>query len=124
MHSNPAFTQVIAVEGRHRTIYVGGQNAVDASGQIVGKGDLAAQARQVCHNLETALAAADARVADVVKWTIYVVQGHSPMPAFGVFQEAWAGRGKPPTISVVTVAGLAHPDFLLEIDGIAVVRDE
>jgi len=42
MHSNPAFSQAVVVEGAARTIYVGGQNAVDADGRVVGAGDLAA----------------------------------------------------------------------------------
>ncbi len=47
LHKNPAFTQVITVTGPARTIYIGGQDAVDAQGHIVGKGDLAAQTHQV-----------------------------------------------------------------------------
>ena len=39
LHRNPAYSQAVAVSGGARTIYVGGQNAVDASGAIVGKGD-------------------------------------------------------------------------------------
>src|SRR5262249_59604194 len=55
--TNPAFTQVVAVSGPVRTVYVGMQNAVDASRTIVGRGDIAAQAEQVLKNVETCLAA-------------------------------------------------------------------
>ncbi len=72
---NPAFTQVVSVSGAVKTIYVGGQNALDANGEVVGKGDLAAQTEQIFHNLEHALRGASARLEHVVKWTIYVVQG-------------------------------------------------
>ena len=51
LHKNPAFTNVVVVEGPVRTVYVGGQNAVDSSGNIVGKGDIAAQTEQVLANL-------------------------------------------------------------------------
>jgi enamine deaminase RidA (YjgF/YER057c/UK114 family) len=56
----PAFTNVVVASGRVKTIYVGGQNAVDPSGEIVGKGDIAAQTDQIFRNLETALAVAGA----------------------------------------------------------------
>jgi len=123
MHRNPAFTQAITVDGPHRVVYIGGQNAVDASGNIVGKGDIAAQCEQVARNLETVLSAAGATIEDVVKWNIYVLHGQSAGPAFGVFQRRW-GKLPPPTISVIYVPGLAHPDFLIEIDGIAVVAQD
>lgn len=121
MLKNPAFSQVITVTGAVKTVYVGGQDAVDGSGAIVGKGDIRAQAEQVFRNLETALAAAGAKLEHVVKWNVYVVSGQPPQPAFEVFQRVWGNRPNPPTITVVYVAGLAHPDFLLEVDAIAAV---
>ena len=121
LHRNPAFSQVVTVDGPHRVVYVGGQNAVDANGGLVGAGDIAAQAVQVAHNIEVALEAAGARLEHVVEWTIYVVQGQNLGGAFGVFQQAWGQSPNPPTICVVQVAGLAHPHFLLEIRGMAVV---
>lgn len=122
MHTNPAFTQAVVVEGAARTIYVGGQNAVDADGQIVGD-DLATQTEQVFANLETVLAAAGATLHDVVKWTIYVVQGHDIRPGFGVFQRVWGTKPNPPAISAAIVAALANPAFLVEIEAIAVTGD-
>jgi enamine deaminase RidA (YjgF/YER057c/UK114 family) len=55
LHKNPAFTQVVAVTQPARTIYIGGQDAVDAAGNILGKGDIAGQAEQVLGNLRLAL---------------------------------------------------------------------
>jgi enamine deaminase RidA (YjgF/YER057c/UK114 family) len=121
LHANPAFTQAIAITGPAKTIYVGGQNAVDPSGQIVGAGDIAAQTRQIFANLEAALGAAGAGLEHVVQWTIYVVQGQPIEAGFAVFQEVWGRRPNPPTISVLVVAGLANPAFLAEISAIAVV---
>jgi len=60
LHTNPAFTQVVVVTGAVKTIYIGGQNGVDAAGAVVGKGDIAVQAEQMFKNLEAALAAAGA----------------------------------------------------------------
>ena len=120
---NPAFTHVVAVSGSTTTVYVGGQNAVTPSGEIVGKGDVAAQTAQVFRNLEAALAAAGARLEDVIKWSVYVVEGQPLQPAFEVFQRVWAERPNAPLITLAFVSGLAQPDFLVELDAVAVVPD-
>lgn len=121
LNQNPAFTNVVVVTGPAKTVYVGGQDAVDGSGSIVGKGDLAAQATQVLKNIEIALAAAGARLEHIVRWNLYVVQGQSLRAGFEAFQRFWGDRPNPPAISFFFVAGLAHPDFLMEMDAIAVV---
>jgi enamine deaminase RidA (YjgF/YER057c/UK114 family) len=120
MHQNPAFSQAVVVEGAARTIYVGGQNAVDAEGKIVGAGDLAAQTEQVLKNIETVLAASGAGRDDVVKWTILVVQGQDINAGFGAFQRVWGTSPRPPVITFAFVAGLANPEFLVEIEVMAV----
>jgi enamine deaminase RidA (YjgF/YER057c/UK114 family) len=121
LNKNPAFSNVIVVTGAAKTIYIGGQDAVDENGNIVGKGDIKAQSEQIYHNLQVALAAAGASLEHIIKWNIYVVQGQDIRPAFEVFQAVWGNRPNPPAITVAFVAGLAHPDFLAEIDAIAVV---
>jgi len=121
LHKNPAFSHVVTIESPHRTIYVGGQNAVDDAGAIIGNGDVAAQTKQVCRNLQVALAAAGAGAEHVVKWTVCLVQGQPIHAAFAAAQEALGTLPNPPTLSVLQVAGLAHPDFLVEIDAIAVL---
>jgi enamine deaminase RidA (YjgF/YER057c/UK114 family) len=119
--SNPAFTNVVAVTGPATTVYVGGQNAVTATGEVVGKGDIGAQTDQIFHNLQTALAAAGAELEHVIKWNIYVVDGQPLEPAFEVFRRVWGRRPNPPLITLVRVAGLAQPDFLAELEAVAVV---
>ena len=89
--------------------------------KIVGKGDIAAQTEQVLRNVSAALAAAGAGLEHVIKWDIHVVDGQPLEPGFEVFQRVWGDRGEPPVITGVFVAGLAHPDFLVEIDAVAVV---
>jgi enamine deaminase RidA (YjgF/YER057c/UK114 family) len=121
MICNPAFTQVIVVDGPHRTVYVGGQNAVDGDRNIVGVGDIGKQAEQVAWNLKTALASGGAGIDDVVKWTVYLVEGQQAGPAMAVFGQVFGVLEKPPTISVLTVRSLSHQDFLLEVDAVAVV---
>lgn len=120
---SPAFTNVVAVTGAVKTVYVGGQDAVDASGTVLGRGDIRAQAEQVLKNLQTALAAAGAGLEHVIKWNVLVVHGQSPQPAFEVFRRFWGGRPNPPAITLAFVSGLAHPDFLMEIDAVAVVPE-
>jgi enamine deaminase RidA (YjgF/YER057c/UK114 family) len=118
---NPAFTQAVVVTGSVKTIYIGGQDAVDAAGTIIGKGDIGAQTEQVMHNLQAALAAAGAGIEHVVKWNIYVVQGQPLQPGFEAFQRVWGRRPNPPAITMMFVAELANPDFLVELDAVAVV---
>ena len=124
LHNNPAYSQAVVTSGSVKTVYVGGQNAVDASGEVVGAGDIKLQVEQIFENLQTALAAGGARLDDVIKWNIYVVQGQPPQPAFEVFQRVWGERPNPPLITLLFVAGLAHPDYLMEIDAVAVVAEQ
>lgn len=121
---HPAFTQVVTVRGPVTTVYVGGQNAVDTTGSIIGKNDLAVQAEHVLHNLQAALAAGGARLDDVIKWNVYVVHGYDGTAGFAAFQRIWGNRPNPPTITLVYVAALAHPDMLMEMDAVAVVPHE
>lgn len=121
LHKNPAFTNVVIASGPVRTIYIGGQDAVDASGKIVGKGDLKAQTEQVLKNIQAALTAADAKPEHVVKWNLYIVQGQDLRVGYETFQRVWGNHPNPPAISAMFVAALAHPDFLVEMDAIAVV---
>lgn len=121
MNKNPAYSQVAVVEGNCRTIYIGGQNAVDKDGNIVGKDDIEAQAAQILHNLETALAAGGGSFEHIIKWNVYIMQGQSTEKALKVFQEPMKKMKHPPVITGVYVGGLAHPDFLLEMEAVAVV---
>jgi enamine deaminase RidA (YjgF/YER057c/UK114 family) len=120
---NPAFSQAIITRGHGKTIYIGGQDAVNQKGEIVGKGDLKAQTGQVMQNMQAALEACGATFSDVVKMNIYLMQGQDFRQGYEVSQKFMAGIKNPPTITGIMVAGFAHPDFLLEIDAIAFVPD-
>jgi enamine deaminase RidA (YjgF/YER057c/UK114 family) len=121
LHKNPAFTNVVVVEGPVRTVHVGGQNAVDISGNIVGKGDIAAQTEQVLANLQAALVAGGARPEHVIKWNLLLVEGVSLQEGYSAFRRAWPDTPNPPAITAAFVAELANPDFLVEMDAVAVV---
>ncbi|MBF6466050.1 RidA family protein [Nocardia beijingensis] len=120
LHSSPAFTQVVRVSAAADTIYVGGQNGVDATGRVVGPG-VAEQTRRALANLQTCLAAAGASIEHVVKWTILVREGESMQEGFAAFSEVWGGRPNPPAITVVQVAGFAVPGAVCEIEAVAAV---
>lgn len=121
LHKNPAYSQLAVIEGNYRTIYIGGQNAVDKNGNLVGKGDMEAQAKQVLQNLEIAIQAGGGSFENIIKWNVYLLQGQSAEKAFKVFQGSMSKFKKPPLITGIFVAGLANPDYLLEIEAIAVV---
>jgi enamine deaminase RidA (YjgF/YER057c/UK114 family) len=123
LHRNPAYSNVAIVSGPVRTIYVGGQDAVDAEGEIVGRGDLAVQTRQIMRNIEIALAAGGAGFEHVVKFTVLVLEGQDLRAGFGAFQAIVGERPDPPLVTAAFVAALAHPDFLVEVDAIAVVPE-
>jgi enamine deaminase RidA (YjgF/YER057c/UK114 family) len=118
---NPAFRNVAVVSGTVRTIYIGGQDAVDADGRIVGVGDIAAQTEQVLRNLRTALMAAGAGPEHVVKWNVFIVDGQDFATGYAAFQRVWGTPVDPPVITAAVVKGLARPEFLVEMDAIAVV---
>jgi enamine deaminase RidA (YjgF/YER057c/UK114 family) len=74
--------------------------------------------------VETALAAAGAGLEHVIMWNVLIVEGQPLLPGFEAFQSAWDDRPNPPIVTAMFVAGLAAPDFLVEIDAIAIVPQE
>ena len=124
LSKNPAFSQVVTTHGKGKTIYVGGQDAVTAQGEIVGKGDIGAQTEQVMKNLQTALSACGATFENLVKLTIYIVQGQDLYKGFQASQKFLGGLPNPPAISGLFVAALARPEFLVEVDAIAFIPEE
>lgn len=115
-----SYTQVIVANGS-RLVFLAGQVADDPSGNLVGPGDLAAQAHQAFANVGCALAAAGARPDQVTRITIYVVQ-HRPeyLPLISEARAAVFGHHKPAD-TLVGVATLAEPGYLIEVDAIAVL---
>lgn len=115
----PAFSQAVMTEGMGKTIYVGGQNAIDAKGNLIGKGNMALQVEQVMANVKTALAAADASFSDVIKMNIYILNGQNATEAFKAAQPFMKECPHPPAITGIFVAGLARPEYLIEIEAVA-----
>ena len=115
-----SYTQVVAATGS-RLVFIAGQMAEDTQGNLVGPSDLAAQARQVFANVGRALAAAGARPDQVTKITIYVVH-HQPeyLPQIEAARVVVFGEHKPAD-ALIGVEALAEPQYLIEVDAIAVV---
>lgn len=88
------------------TIYVGGQNAVDAAGALVGAGDVAAQSVRALENVATALAAAGASLRDVVQWTVLFVDGVDVAAGYAAIAADLA-CDEPGLVTAAQVAGLA-----------------
>jgi enamine deaminase RidA (YjgF/YER057c/UK114 family) len=121
--TNPAFSQVAMTEGSGRTIYIGGQNAVNTNSMITGKGDIKAQTEQIMKNIQIALAECNATFDNLVKLNIYVVQGQDALGAFQASRKYMSTAANPPVITVLFVSGLMNPDFLIEIDATAFVAE-
>lgn len=111
------YSHVVAVEGK-RLICLAGQLARDRHGNVVGKGDMRAQIRQVGENIKAGLEAAGATLADVVKTTTFVTDIEEYLKHVDVRMEYFGAAL--PTSTTVEVRRLAHPDFLVEIEAMAV----
>ena len=120
--NNPAFTNVITVPSATKTIYIGEQNSNNEKGEVVAKGDFKAQSEQVLKNIGVALKAAGAGFENVIKWTIFAVQGQPLQQGFEAFQKVWGNRPNPPIVSMCFVSALANPDYLIGIEAIAVLE--
>lgn len=119
LSKNPAFSQLVITQGPGKTIYIGGQDAVNAQAEIIGKGNLSEQTEQVMKNLQTALAAAGASFENLVKMNIYIVQGQDIRAGFQASQKYLGHLKNPPAITGMFVSALARPDLLVEVDAVA-----
>jgi enamine deaminase RidA (YjgF/YER057c/UK114 family) len=117
------YSHAVSVRGNNTTIYIGGKNGIDKDGTVVGERNLKAQTRQALENIRVTLSAAGAEFSNIVKFTVYIVQGQDPREGVAAFQEIWGNNPHLPAVTVVFVAGLGHPDWLVEIEAVAVVPE-
>jgi 2-iminobutanoate/2-iminopropanoate deaminase len=116
------FSQVVSASGT-KTIYISGQTAWDARKQLVGGNDLAQQARQALRNVRTAVEAGGGTLADVVALQIYVVNYRPEQAeAIGDALREFFPEDRRPASTWIGVSALASPDFLIEIEAIAVLE--
>lgn len=117
----PGYSQVVEARGG-RTIYIAGQTSLDSNGELIGKNDFPAQAAQVFRNLSVALDAAQCTVAHVVKLNVYL-RDMSNLAAYREARNRFLDQATPraaPAVTLVEVSRLYGPDFMIEIDAIAV----
>jgi 2-iminobutanoate/2-iminopropanoate deaminase len=112
----PRYSQGILTESG-KLLFIAGQTASDKDGNVVGKGDIKAQTRQVFENIKAVLEAAGGSFDNVVMTTTYITdrkyrEGYNEVRR-GIY------KTDPPTSTLVIVSGLANPDYLIEIACIA-----
>ena len=100
-------------------VFTSGQVAEDAWGNLVGKDDVAAQARQCFKNIQTVLALAGAQMSDIAKITCFLTRTEHVLAYAGVRAEWFPANG--PASSTVIVTALVSPDYLVEIEAIGTI---
>ena len=117
---SPAFSHVAVVPAGATTIYVGGQNGVDADGKIVSD-DVAEQSARAIDNASIALEAAGASLADVVQWTVFMAEDADLNAAYEAIGPRLARPGAAPLVTMARVAALGVSGALVEVSAIAAV---
>ncbi len=114
----PRYSQgIVTTSGK--LLFIAGQTASDGQGKVVGKGNIGAQTEQVYANLKAVLKAAGGTIDNLVMTTTYIVDRKYREGYNEVRRQQY--KKNPPTSTLVIVKGLAHPDYLIEIAGIAVI---
>jgi len=120
MPKSVGYSQVATVTGG-TIVFVAGQVALDKSGNVVGKDDFRAQVQQVFENLKAAMEAAGGTLDDVIKLNSYVLD-LSHLPEFREVRDKYVNVKNPPASTAVQVPRLFRPEFLVEIEAVAVVK--
>ena len=113
-----AYTHVVKVGS---TAYIAGQICLAPDGSVVGKGDPEAQVRQIWRNLEAAVKSIGGTLEDIVKTTTYITNIEYA-PAVRKIRRELYDKSNLPTSTMLVVSSLASPDYLVEIEAIAVVE--
>jgi len=115
------FSQATTVEAKGRLVFISGMTARRADGSIAGIGDIEAQTRQVCENIKAAVEAAGGGMDDVVRVDVYVRNMEHFEQIHKVRREYF--KAPAPASTMVEVCKMTSPDYLIEINAIAVVED-
>jgi enamine deaminase RidA (YjgF/YER057c/UK114 family) len=119
LHRPTGYTHVVEATPR-RTIYVSGQVAFDAGGALVGPGDLRAQTDQIFKNLKAALESCGATLENVAKITVFMLDA-TQIQVYREVRDRYFQQGLPAS-TLVQVGRLARPEWLIEIEAIAVLE--
>jgi 2-iminobutanoate/2-iminopropanoate deaminase len=120
MPKSVGYSQVATVTGG-TAVFVAGQVALDKSGNVVGKDDFRAQVQQVFENLNAAVEAAGGSFDEVIKLNCYFLD-LSRLPEFREVRDKYINLKNPPASTAVQVPRLFRPEFLVEIEAVAVVK--
>jgi reactive intermediate/imine deaminase len=120
MPKSVGYSQVAAVSGG-KIVFISGQVAMDKSGKVVGSDDFRAQVQQVFENLNAAVEAAGGDFSDVIKLNSYLLD-FSHLQEFREVRDQYINLKNPPASTAVQVPRLFRPEFLVEIEAVAVVR--
>ena len=115
----PIYSQAVKVTGAQTILYIAGQVAYDEAGNPAHRGDFKAQARAVMQALKAQVEAGGGTLADIVKVNTYLTDMRYRAD-YGAVREEFFGRQMPPH-TLVAVAALAAPEFLIEIEAVAVL---
>ena len=110
------YSQAIEVTGAQRLLVLSGQVAYDERGGALFPGDFTAQAREVFRNVRALVEARGGTMADVVKITTYLTDMGHREAFVAVRREVFGSR--PPASTLLQVAGLAHPGWLIEVEAL------
>jgi enamine deaminase RidA (YjgF/YER057c/UK114 family) len=118
VHDTTAFSYSHAVK-MGNLVFVAGQVALDADGNLVGEGDVAAQTEQVFHNLKTVLEAAGSGLDKVGKVTVLTTKLDYRPTIHGIRSRIFQEVGRFPASTLAVVSSLADPRWLVEIEAVA-----
>jgi reactive intermediate/imine deaminase len=113
------FSQAIAIEAKGKLVFISGMTSRRPDGSIAGIGDIEAQTRQVCENIKSAVEAAGGTMDDICRVDVYVRNMEHFDRIHKVRREYF--KGAPPASTMVEVTKMVSPDYLIEINAIAVV---
>jgi len=120
MPKSIGYSQVATVTGG-TIVFIAGQVALDKSSNVVGKDDFRAQLEQVFENLKAAVEAAGGTFDDIIKLNSYLVD-MSHLPEFREIRDKYVNVKNPPASTAIQVPRLFRPEFLVEIEAVAVVK--
>ena len=115
----PTYSQGVKVTGAQSILFLAGQVAYDDKGNPAHRGDFAAQARAVLMAVKAQVEAGGGTMQSIVKLNTYLTDIRHRADLIPVREEFFGKKG--PASTLVAVAALAHPDWLIEIEAIAVV---
>jgi len=122
MPKSVGYSQIATVTGG-TIVFISGQVALDKSGNVVGKEDFQAQLEQVFENLNAAVEATGGTFDDVIKLNSYVVD-MSHLAEFREVRDKYVNVKNPPASTAVQVPRLFRPEFLVEVEAVAVVKNK